>query len=231
MALRISRPQRQQLRHRPGGRERRHFFRVRDRTSKTDATALDADAGEPLVGVVGPQRKPVLGTRSEHAVGLAHPARDEIVDHHAEIRIGAVEHDRLARTRARRGVEAGDEPLPGRLLVAGRPIDLPGEKQPREPLRLQRRFELARIDVVVLDRVARADHMCALEPGNRRQQRALHFLRQRGRDSVRVDRGIVEPLGLEKDLVTVALAEADDLVLDRGAVARSAARDLAGIHR
>ena len=59
----------------------------------------------------------------------------------------------------------------------------------------------------------------------------LHLLRQRGRDAVRIDRRIVEPLGLEKDLVPVALAEAHDLVLDRRAIARSAALDLPGIHR
>jgi hypothetical protein len=41
-----------------------------------------------------------------------------------------------------------------------------------------------------------------------------------------IDGRIVEPLRLEEDLVAVALAEADDLILDRGAVARAAARNL-----
>ena len=46
-----------------------------------------------------------------------------------------------------------------------------------------------------------------------------------------IDRGVVEPFRLEENLVPVALAEAHDLVLDRGAIARPPAGDLAGIHR
>ena len=46
-----------------------------------------------------------------------------------------------------------------------------------------------------------------------------------------IDRGVVQPFRLQENLVPVALAEAHDLVLDRRAIARPAARDLAGIHR
>ena len=46
-----------------------------------------------------------------------------------------------------------------------------------------------------------------------------------------IDRGVVETFRLQEDLVPVAIAEADDLVLDRGAIARPGALDLPGIHR
>ena len=62
-------------------------------------------------------------------------------------------------------------------------------------------------------------------------QRRLHVARQRGRDAVRVDRVVVQPLGLEEDLVPLALGEAHDLVLDRRAVARPDAGDLPRVHR
>src|SRR5262249_59192624 len=52
----------------------------------------------------------------------------------------------------------------------------------------------------------------------------------RGGNPVRIDSGVVQALRLEEDLVAVAVAELDDLVLDRRAVARPAAEDLAGIH-
>ena len=45
-----------------------------------------------------------------------------------------------------------------------------------------------------------------------------------------IDRVVVEALGLEEDLVRCAVGEAHHLVLDRGAVARTDALDLAGIH-
>ena len=85
--------------------------------------------------------------------------------------------------------------------------------------------------MVVFDRIARPHDARALQAGNRCDQSELHVLRQRGRDPVRIDGGVVEAFRLEKDLMPVALAEAHDLVLDRGAIARPAALDLAGIHR
>ena len=59
----------------------------------------------------------------------------------------------------------------------------------------------------------------------------LHVLGQRGRDAVRIDGVVVETLRLEEDLVAAALLEADDLVFDRGAIARADALDGAGVHR
>ena len=85
--------------------------------------------------------------------------------------------------------------------------------------------------MVVFDGIAGPDHPGAFQARDGRQQRRLHLLRQRGGDAVGIDRGVVEPLRLQEDLVAVALAEAHDLVLDRGAIARPAAGDLAGIHR
>ena len=85
--------------------------------------------------------------------------------------------------------------------------------------------------MVVFDGVARPHHARLFEPRNGRHQRELHVLRQRGRNAVRIDRGVVETFRLEENLMAVALAEADDLVLDRGAIARAAALDLPGIHR
>ena len=63
------------------------------------------------------------------------------------------------------------------------------------------------------------------------QHRLLHVARQRGRDAVRIDRVVVEPFRLEEDLVPLALGEAHHLVLDRRAIARADAGDLARIHR
>ena len=67
-----------------------------------DAAERDALAGQPLVGIVGAQRQPVLGARGEHAIGLGDAAGDQVVDHHAEIAFGAVEHDRARRRRRAR---------------------------------------------------------------------------------------------------------------------------------
>ena len=85
--------------------------------------------------------------------------------------------------------------------------------------------------MIVFDGVARPDDARLFEAGDGGDHRVLHILRQRGRDAVRIDGVVVEAFRLEEDLMPVALAEPHDLVLDRRAIARTAAGDLARIHR
>src|ERR1700728_1514368 len=92
-------------------------------------------------------------------------------------------------------------------------------------------MQLARIDMVVFDRISGPDDTRILKARNRGDHGALDVFRQRCRDAVRIDGGIVEALRLQKNLMPVALAEANDLVLDRRTIARAATLDLAGIHR
>ena len=75
--------------------------------------------------------------------------------------------------------------------------------------------------MVVFDRIARFDHPDLLQPVDRAQKVFLHVDRQRGADPVGIDQRRIQPLRLKKDLVPVAIAKAVDLVLDRGAIART----------
>src|SRR5258706_9639156 len=59
----------------------------------------------------------------------------------------------------------------------------------------------------------------------------LDVWRERGRDAVQVEPGMRETLRLDEDLVAWLVGEADDLVLDRRAVAGAGRLDLAGVHR
>ena len=70
-----------------------------------------------------------------------------------------------------------------------------------------------------------------LEAGDRRHQPRLDVARQRRRDPVGIDRVVLQPLGLEKDVVARAVGEPHHLVLDRGAVARAGALDAPAIER
>src|SRR5450756_926903 len=85
--------------------------------------------------------------------------------------------------------------------------------------------------MVIFDRIAGSDHADALEARYRGQESQLNLFRQRRRDAVGVNRGVVETFRLQEDLVPVAIAEPDDLVLDRRAIAWSGALDLPRIHR
>src|SRR5579885_506319 len=91
----------------------------------TDAPKRDAFAGQSLIGIVSTQGQPILGARREHPIWLAHAACDQIIDHHAEIAFGAVEHDRLSPTRSCRSIHASNQTLRRCFFVAGRAVDLP----------------------------------------------------------------------------------------------------------
>jgi hypothetical protein len=129
------------------------------------------------------------------------------------------------------GIQPGDKTLRRGFLIARGAVDLARQKQAGPALGLQGWMQLAWINVIVFDRIAGPDDARAFEAGDRGDQRRLHILRQRSRNAVRINRGVVESLRLKKDLMTVALAEPDDLVFDRGTVARTATLDLSGIHR
>ena len=93
---------------------------------------------QPLVGIVGAQLQPVLGARGEHAIGLGDAARHEIVDHDAEIAVGARDDEAPAAAAGQqRRVDAGGQALGAGLLVAGRAVDLAGEEQPRQALHFE----------------------------------------------------------------------------------------------
>ena len=142
---------------------------------------------------------------------------------------GAVERrQRLPAGLARR-VDARNDPLRRRFFIAGRAVDLSGQEQTAEPARLQRRIEPARVDVIIFDRIAGSQNARMLEARNRRHERALRLLGQRGRNPVRIDGRIVDALRLEKNLMAVAIGEADHLVLDRRTIARAAPGDRARI--
>src|SRR4051812_46940516 len=209
----------------------RHLCGVTFRSRPADAPERNAFVGKPLVRVVGAQRQSVLCPRCEHSVRLSDSSGNKVIDHDPEVSVSPVKDDRLRIAGGQRGVKTGHKPLGGGFLVAGRSIDLTCQKQSPEPFGLQARMKLSGIYVIVLDGIARPNHANTLEAWDRAQQLELHVFGQRGRDSIGIDRGVIKAFRLKKDLMAVAVAKADDLVLDRGAIARTGALDLPGIHR
>ncbi len=175
--------------------------------------------------VVGPERQAVLRARREDAVRLGHPVRHEVVDHHADIGLRAVEADTGHVPAQAGGIQPGHQSLGRGFLVSGRPVDLPGQEQSRNVLQFESGAQRARVHVVVLHGIAGPQDAGLLQAGDGRDQPGLDGGRQAGRDAVRVHHRIVQPLRLKEYLVAVPAREPGHLVLDRWAVARATARD------
>ncbi len=197
-----------------------------------DQAQLATKFGQPLVGVVLAQLQPEFGAAGEHPVGLRHALGDQVVHQHAQVRLVAPKHEAVgAFAGAQRRVHAREQALRCRFFVAGRAVDLAGEEQAADRTRLERALEFARIEVVVFDRVARAQDVRVGQAGHRTHRRQLDVERQRRRDAVGIELVCRQSLGLQEDLVRVLVGEAVDLVLDARAVARPHPLDDAREHR
>ena len=232
VSRRLVRRQRQAFEKAAGALDCVRFRRENPQPFAANTANLSGQWRQALVSIVGAQAETIFGAAREHAIGLRDATGHEVIDHYSDIRV-CPRHDEVGRpaTRLQRSVHARDKTLARCLFIPGRAVDLPSQEQPRKPLHFQRRVQLPRIDVVILDRIAGPDHGSVLQAWDRLQKGALNVFRQRGRDAVRIDGVIVQALGLEKDLMASAILEADDLVLDGWAVARPDALDLAGVHR
>ncbi len=196
-----------------------------------DQPDIDAKLSQPLVGIVDAKLQAEFGPRREHAIGLGNAARDEVVDHHPEIGIGTRENQRVPALDGERRIGPGQKALGRCLLIASGAIDLPGEIQARQGTQHQARGKFARIDVIIFDGIAGTLDHHILKARHRLKKSKLNIGRQRGRNTIGIDRRIVQPLGFEKHQMTVLVGEPNHLVLDRGAIARAARLDAPRIHR
>src|ERR1700760_2886751 len=112
-----------------------------------------------------------------------------------------------------RGIDPREKALAASLFVARGAVDLASEVEAREALDLESGCQLARIDIVILDGVARPLDDNSFEPRHRFQKRLLDLDGQRSRDAIRIDRVVVEALGLEENLMRRAVGESHDFVL------------------
>ena len=74
--------------------------------------------------------------------------------------------------------------------------------------------QLARVDIIIFDGVARLQDARLLQSRDGRHQGRLHIPRQGGGNPVGVDGMIVETFRLQKNLMTLAGREAHHLILD-----------------
>ena len=189
-----------------------------------------SELGEAPVGAVVAEEQAVFGAGGVEAVGLGEFTGDEVVDHHADVGLGAAEFDRVLAERPAGGVDAGHEALRGGLLVAGGAVDLAGEEEAAGGADFEGAAELAGLDEVVFDGVAGAEHFGGLEARDGADHGLLHVGGQAGVGALDVDLVGAESLGFQEERVRVLVREADDLVFDRGAVAGARGLDGAVVH-
>jgi hypothetical protein len=191
-----------------------------------DKSDVAAPRCQSKIGVIDAQQEAMLGARGEHPVRLEAPLRDQVVDHDADVGFVAAENERRAAPGTLCGVDPGDDSLPRRLFVTGRAVNLTGEKQPRDAVRLERRFQFRWLDEVIFDRVAGPQHFSLFQSGQRLHQLLLERGGKTHRETIDVDFFHVEAFGFQEQLVALVMWKSHHFVFERRAVPRSDAGNL-----
>src|SRR5262245_33256691 len=123
--------------------------------------------GEPQIGVVDPKKQPMLSARREHAVRLEAPARREVVDEHADVRLVPPQGNWGLTPHPARRVDSCEEALRAGLFIPRGSVDLAREEQSRKAMRLQGAIELCRLDEVVFDGVSRPQDLSVFQAWQR----------------------------------------------------------------
>ena len=119
------------------------------------------------VGIVDAQVQTELRPRREHAVGLVGALGNKIVDQDSGVRLRAIENQRRLLLHLQRGVDARHQSLTGGFFVARCAVDLSAEEQACNLAGFERALQFGRIDGIVLNGVARAEHVGVLESRDR----------------------------------------------------------------
>ena len=83
---------------------------------------------------------------------------------------------------------------------------------------------------VIFDCIGVSHDLCVLESGQRMQHFYLHIGWERGGKALQIDFGGISAHWFYKQLMALLVGKTNKFVLNRGAVARSCAVDLAGVH-
>src|SRR5258705_11040148 len=96
-----------------------------------------ADWRQPLVGVIDSQVEAEFCPRRKHTVGLVGAFADEVVDENARVAFRASDDHRIHPAEAAGSVDAGDNSLAARFLIARGTVDLSGEEKPSDRLHFE----------------------------------------------------------------------------------------------
>src|SRR5882672_11434164 len=112
-------------------------------------TELPTGLRQPQIGIVLTQHEPIFGAAREHAVRLRNSTSHEVIYENSEVCLIAARPPRLTVGCGKRGIDSRQQALRRGLLIAGRAVDLSGEKEPSDALGFQGGPQVARIEVVI----------------------------------------------------------------------------------
>src|SRR5471032_23209 len=201
------------------------FFAEGGPARVVDQTQFATFFGQAQVGVVFAQDQAIFGPGRKHPVRFLSPESNQVVDQHTDVRLVAARAPAVFALCTQCRVGSGQQTLGAGFFVTGGAVDLPGEEQAADHFGFEAVFQVTRVEVVVLDGVARTHDVCVFHAANRLHDLDLHVERQRRGNPVRVQLVSGQAFWLDKDLVAFLVGKAVNFVFNRWAITRANAFD------
>ena len=186
---------------------------------------------QPLICIILTQQYPVFSTRGKHTIGLIDAFGNQVINQYSYISFVAPQYKRLLIKNRKRSIYTSHKTLRSRFLIAGRTVDLPGQKQTLDDSRLKRRFQKSRIKEIIFYRIRRPEDTHVFKSSNRLQRTHLHLEGKRRRESLKIILVTSGTLRLKEKLMGIVVRKHPELILYARTIAWSAAVNNTGKKR
>ena len=190
-----------------------------------------ADVPQPEVGIVFPEQKPVFRPRGKKTIRLFCSQSHQIIDQYTDIGLSPVQYQRLLVSGIFDRINSRHKPLRRRLFISGSTVDLPGQKQSRNPFRLKRGGKLQRINIIILYRISGPYHLDLLKTLYALKHCHLYINGKTCRHTVRIYLDRVYAFRLKEYLVPFLFREPHHLIFHRGTITGADTFYDPGVHR
>lgn len=110
---------------------------------------------ETDIRIIFTEAETILSAGREHAVGLRNALGCQVIQHDTDIGFIASRHPAFESFGAKPRIDAGVKTLSRSLFVSGCSVDLTGKEKVIDLLRFKRTLQIARIVLVIFNRVTR----------------------------------------------------------------------------
>ena len=124
---------------------------------------LMSDGREPLIGIVLAQQYPIFGTGSKHPVRILHTFCHQIIDKDTDVGLRAREHHGFLSVNGTMRIDARHQSLAGCLFITCSAVHLSGQIEMPHTFRFEGEMQLHRVEIVILDSIARAENLRFLQ--------------------------------------------------------------------
>ena len=149
---------------------------------------LKRSTTQSLRSVVRAKPQAVLGSAGEHAIGLTRIFGDQVVHHHADVRLIPAQPNGLLLQDPTGRIQPSHQPLAPRFLVSSCAVDLTGQEQSGKTLRFTGGVDLPRRNHVVFHGITGLQNLRMFASRQSPDHLLLDVERQGGADAIGIHR-------------------------------------------